>query len=195
MKPNVRCQGDSIPQYTLGNAESAINLVARLKKKTVLSRGERNPKPLAILDSETVRIAARISWLANFFSGPLYRQMESTLGLTRPEFSILHCLAQCPNVTAQDICLMTGQAKNTLSRAIKRLLHDGRIMRTEDAKDSRAFILTLTDSGVKLHASLIVDFDRREQAMLQPLTRTELLELDRLLGKLVTRTDDWARRC
>ena len=89
---------------------------------------------------------------------------------------------------------MTGQAKNTLSRAIKRLLQDGRIMRTEDTSDSRALLLSLTDSGVELHAKLIVDFARREREMLQPLTGDECLELDRLLGKLVTRSDDWARR-
>lgn len=168
--------------------------MSRSNKKTALARGERNPKPLSILEGETTRIAARLSWLANFFSGPLYRQLELTLGLTRPEFSVLHCLAQCPNVTAQDVCLMTGQAKNTLSRAIRRLLQDGRIVRTEDASDSRALLLTLTDSGLALHAELIKDFVRREREMLRPLTAVESAELDRLLGKLVMRTDDWAQR-
>lgn len=168
--------------------------MSRSNKKTALARGERNPKPLSILEGETTRIAARLSWLANFFSGPLYRQLELTLGLTRPEFSVLHCLAQCPNVTAQDVCLMTGQAKNTLSRAIRRLLQDGRIVRTEDASDSRALLLTLTDSGLALYAELIKDFVRREREMLRPLTAVESAELDRLLGKLVMRTDDWAQR-
>jgi len=166
----------------------------RSNKKPALVRGERNPKPMAILDSDAARIAARLSWLANFFSGPLYRQLELTVGLSRPEFSVLHCLAQCPNVTAQDICLMTGQAKNTLSRAIRRLLQDGRIVRTEDASDSRALLLTLTDSGLALHAELIKYFVQRQREMLRPLTARERTELDRLLGKLVMREDDWAQR-
>lgn len=166
----------------------------RSNRTPALARGERNPKPLAILDGKTARIAARLSWLANFFSGPLYRQLELTVGLSRPEFSVLHCLAQCPNVTAQDICLMTGQAKNTLSRAIRRLLQDGRIVRTEDASDSRALLLTLTDSGLALHAELIKYFVQRQREMLRPLTARERTELDRLLGKLVMREDDWAQR-
>jgi DNA-binding MarR family transcriptional regulator len=166
----------------------------RSNRTPALTRGERNPKPLAILDGKTARIAARLSWLANFFSGPLYRRLELTVGLTRPEFSVLHCLAQCPNVTAQDICLMTGQAKNTLSRAIGRLLQDGRIVRTQDASDSRALLLTLTNSGLALHAKVIKDFVRREREMLRPLAPGERAELDRLLGKLVTRADAWAQR-
>lgn len=164
------------------------------KPASPLAPGERNPNPLTLLDSKHVRIAARLSWLANFFSGPLYRQLELTRGLTRPEFSVLHCLAQCPNVTAQDICLMTGQAKNTLSRAIRRLLQDGRIARTEDASDARALLLRLTDSGAALYGQLIGLFVRREREMLRPLTAGERADLDRLLGKLVARTDDWAQR-
>lgn len=167
---------------------------AKKKAASALAPGERNPNPLAILEGDNVRIAARLSWLANFFSGPLYRQLELTRGLTRPEFSVLHCLAQCPNVTAQDICLMTGQPKNTLSRAIRRLLRDGRIVRTEDARDARALLLTLTDRGRALHAELIGLFARREREMLNPLTAGERAELDRLLGKLSMRADDWAQR-
>lgn len=164
------------------------------KQKSASAPGERHPRPLAILESDRLRIAARLSWLANFFSGPLYRQLELTRGLTRPEFSVLHCLAQCPNVTAQDISVMTGQAKNTLSRAIRRLLRDGRIVRTPDASDSRALLLMLTDRGRALHVELIADFASRERAMLLPLTSAERVQLDRLLGKLVMRTDDWAQR-
>lgn len=170
--------------------------MSRSKKKPAssLAPSERNPNPLTVLDGKHVRIAARLSWLANFFSGPLYRQLELTRGLTRPEFSVLHCLAQCPNVTAQDICLMTGQAKNTMSRAIRRLLQDGRIARTEDANDARALVLTLTDRGAALYGQLIGLFIEREREMLRPLTAGERADLDRLLGKLVARTDDWAHR-
>lgn len=167
---------------------------SKKKPASSLAPDERNPNPLALLEIKHVRIAARLSWLANFFSGPLYRQLELTQGLTRPEFTVLHCLAQCPNVTAQDICLMTGQPKNTLSRAIRRLLQDGRIARTEDASDARALLLTVTDRGAALYAELIGLFVQREREMLRPLTAGERADLDRLLGKLVVRTDDWAQR-
>lgn len=170
--------------------------MSRSNKNPASSRapGQRNPNPMALLDSKQVRIAARLSWLANFFSGPLYRELELTRGLTRPEFTVLHCLAQCPNVTAQDICVMTGQSKNNLSRAIRRLLRDGRIARTEDSGDARARLLMLTDRGTALYGELIGLFVRREQEMLRPLSVGERADLDRLLGKLVTRSDDWAQR-
>lgn len=164
------------------------------KPGSSLAPGERNPNPLILLNGKHVRIAARLSWLANFFSGPLYREIELNYGLTRPEFTVLHCLAQCPNMAAQDISLMTGQAKNTLSRAIRRLLQRGHIDRTDDALDARALLLTLTDSGADLYGQLIGSFVRREREMLCPLTDGERADLDNLLGKLVVRSDDWARR-
>lgn len=149
--------------------------------------------PLAILDGGVARIAYRLSWLANFYSGPIYRRFEMERGLTRPEFVVLHCAVQCPGVTARDIGLMTGLPKNSISRAVQRLLREGRIARGTDAADARALPLAVTAKGRALYDELIKPFAAREDQMLAPLSRAERAEFDRLLGKLTARTDDWAK--
>ncbi len=149
--------------------------------------------PLAILDDNVTRISYRLSWLANFYSGPLYRRLEMERGLTRPEFVVLHCVVHCPQVTARDIGLMTGLPKNSISRGVSRLLQDERIVRATDATDSRVLPLALTAKGRALYDELIALFVEREKQMLRPLSRGERAQLDRLLRKLTARTDDWAK--
>jgi hypothetical protein len=84
------------------------------------------------------------------------------------------------------------EPKNSISRAVARLLRDGRIARRADPEDGRATILDLTDAGRALHDSLLPEFRAREARMVAPLSEAERAELDRLLGKLVHREDDWA---
>lgn len=147
---------------------------------------------LGILDRTGIRLAYRLSWLANFYSGPIYRRLEMQLGLTRPEFIVVFCLAHAPGISAADICAATGRPKNSISRAVARLLRDRRIARRADPEDGRATILDLTVAGRSLYDSLLPEFRRREASMLAPLSEAERAELDRLLGKLVHRDDGWA---
>lgn len=155
--------------------------------------GQRDGGALGILDTAEIRLAYRISWLANFYSGPIYRRLERRPGLTRPEVIVLFCLAHAPGISAADICAATGRPKNSISRAVNRLLGDGRIRRRADPDDGRAVILDLTEAGRALHERLMPEFRAREAAMLAPLTADERADLDRLLGKLVHRTDRWAQ--
>lgn len=147
---------------------------------------------LGILDAPTITPGYRLSWLANFFSGPIYRDLEAEPGITRPEFIVIFCLAHAPGVSAAAICRATGRPKNSVSRAIARLLAAGRVRRRADAADRRAGLLELTDEGRALYDALIPRFRERERAMLAPLSAEEQAEFDRLLGKLVHRDDDWA---
>ncbi|WP_376093699.1 MarR family winged helix-turn-helix transcriptional regulator [Roseomonas sp. CCTCC AB2023176] len=145
-----------------------------------------------ILDAPTITPGYRFSWLANFFSGPIYCGLESDPGLSRPELVVLFCLAHASGIPAAAICRATGRPKNSISRAIARLLAAGRIRRRTDAADRRAGLLGLTDEGRALDEALIPRFRARQAAMLAPLSAGERAALDRLLGKLVRRDDDWA---
>jgi DNA-binding MarR family transcriptional regulator len=155
--------------------------------------GQRSAAARDILDRTEIRLAYRISWLANFYSGPIYRRLERRPGLTRPEVIVLFCLAHAPGMSAAEICAATGRPKNSISRAVNRLLGDGRIRRHAHPDDGRAVILDLTEAGRALYDRLLPDFRAREAAMLAPLTTAERADLDRLLGKLVHREDRWAQ--
>jgi MarR family transcriptional regulator, temperature-dependent positive regulator of motility len=145
-----------------------------------------------ILDETDIRIGYRVSYLANFYSGPIYRALEAEEDLTRPDVIVMFCLAHCGSLTAQDISNMTGRPKNSLSRAVHRLLARGFITRVAAARDPRQALLDLTELGFAAFRRILPRFRMREEAMLEPLTEAERREFDRLLGKLVHRSDGWA---
>lgn len=146
-----------------------------------------------ILDQTCIRIGYRISFLANFFSGPIYRELEASDDLTRPDFIVMFCLAHCGSLTAQDISNMTGRPKNSLSRAVHKLVARGLITRVAARHDPRQAQLDLAEAGRVALERILPRFTQRETEMLRPLTPEEQQEFDRLLGKLVHRDDDWTK--
>jgi DNA-binding MarR family transcriptional regulator len=146
-----------------------------------------------MLDETAIRIGYRISYLANFYSGPIYRALEADEGLTRSDFIVVVCLAHCGSLTAQDISNMTGRPKNSLSRAVHKLVARGLITRVAAPADPRQAQLDLTATGREAFDRIMPRFVTREAAMMSPLTTAEQREFDRLLGKLVHRADGWAQ--
>ncbi|MBD3666281.1 MarR family winged helix-turn-helix transcriptional regulator [Sulfitobacter aestuariivivens] len=146
---------------------------------------------LVMLDDTDLRHAWRINFLANFFTGPVYRHLGEKFGITRPEFVILYCLEHMPGLVAQDICRVTGQPKNSISRAVSDLLEKGYVRRGTDPEDKRAKPLTLTEVGWSIleHVSPIVK--ARQDAMRAALTDEELAQFDCLLRKMVFAMPDW----
>ena len=48
----------------------------------------------AILKSNPIPFAYRLNYLANFYVGPLIKNIESSFRMTRPEWIVLFCLSQ-----------------------------------------------------------------------------------------------------
>ena len=146
----------------------------------------------SILRGNPVLAAYRLNFLANFFTGPLYKRMEAETGITRPEFIVMLCLDHRPGVTGQDISAATGRPKNSLSRAIARLETKGLIARTVDSSDQRRQPMVLTDAGRETYRDLLPRVVERESQMLAPLSVRERRELLDLLGKMCRASDGWA---
>lgn len=148
---------------------------------------------LVMLDDSELRHAWRINFVANFFTGPVYRALGETFGITRPEFVILFCLQHMPGLVAQDICRVTGQPKNSISRAVSDLLQKGYVQRGTDPGDKRAKPLTLTDAGQAMLDRARPVVKARQDAMRAALTEDELAQFDHLIRKMVFAMPDWAR--
>lgn len=151
-----------------------------------------SPAP-STLEVNDVLAAYRLSWLANFMSGPLYAELETSIGLSRPEFIVLLNCHHRPGNTAQEICLATGRPKNSISRAVIALQRAERLIQRRDATDGRLRRLHLTPKGETLYLAIIPKFVARERQMLAPLAPDERRHFERLLEKLVRRDDDWAQ--
>jgi len=138
------------------------------------------------------RDAYRISLVGNFFNGPVYVAIQKEFGLLRDEINTLFCLAHFPELTQTDICLVMGRPKNSVSRAISRLLRNDLISVRNDPDDGRKGVLTLRPQGHDLYEKTRSLFVEREERMLGTLTKADRASLDQLLTKIMNSHENWS---
>jgi DNA-binding MarR family transcriptional regulator len=129
--------------------------------------------------------AARFNYLALRYNVPLYGWVEERFGLSRVEFVVIYSLAIQEGVTASEIASSTAFPKNTLSRAVNRLVKLGLIARRADGEDRRAQLLSLTVAGRAIYDEALPRFAGVEQDMLASLSLVEREMLSMLLAKVV----------
>ena len=137
-----------------------------------------------ILKKNPIPYFFRIVYLSNNYRDPLLRTIEHELGLTRPEFSILLCLAQRDGLGAIDVSEITRQPQNTVSRGVFLLLKKGLIRKETNRGDARKSHLHLTAKGEKTYQSFIGLFKDADARMVACLTKSETDRLDALLDKM-----------
>ncbi len=147
------------------------------------NRDERNLA--AIFERNDVRDTFRISYLANRLVLPAYDEIKREFGLNRGEYLLLFCLSYIEELTAQDVADMTGRPRNSISRAVHRMLEDGYLTRSPDPADGRQALLRITPEGRALHGEIVPRFVAREDQILSSLDSDERRQLDGLLAKLV----------
>ena len=140
-----------------------------------------------IFERSTIRDTFRISYLANRLVLPAYDDIKLAYGLSRGEYLLLFCLSYIEELTAQDVAEMTGRPRNSISRAVHRMLGEGYLKRSPDPADGRQALLRITPKGERLHKRILPLFEEQEAKMLDNLTTEERKLLDSLLKKLVLR--------
>jgi len=144
-----------------------------------------------ILEVNPIRIAYRLNYVANFYTGPIYKEIERSHGLSRPEYIVMFCLMLEPGLLARDIVAICGRPKNSISRAVNALLRRGHLVEDGPPSQGRGRPLRLSEAGEAIARAILPLFERREAAMLSPLTAEETETFDRLLAKLSIRSDGW----
>ena len=147
----------------------------------------------ALMAGEAITPGFRISYLANFYAEPVYKEVQKRHGIARGEFVVLMCLRGGGTLTAQDICRLTGRPKNSISQAVAKLEAAGFLRRTADADDARRNLLDITRAGENLCGQILPLFFERERQMLAVLSEVQREQLGQLLKVLTIRDDDWAR--
>ena len=148
-------------------------------------------KLIDILDATPFPIGYRIAFITNFMREPILRRMERDLGIIRPELTVLMCVSFRKDVNARDICEVTEQPSNTVSRAVASLEKKGLISRTRDQVDTRRQVLNITDAGQTVHDTVIAEFEAVETRFLAVLGEEEQQVLLRMLDKIARSVDDW----
>lgn len=147
----------------------------------------------AILKQNPIPTAYRLAYVANFYVGPLVNMMASEFKMTRPEWIVLFCLSQQEGLNAQQISVVTGRPKTSVSLAVSQLTKKKLIARRTDVQDARRQVLTLTPKGRSIYRAILKSFVDREAAMISCLDLNERETLGALLEKMVRRSINWAK--
>jgi DNA-binding MarR family transcriptional regulator len=149
-------------------------------------------KLIDIIDATPIRYGYRIAFLTNFFREPILRRIEQEFGLIRPEWTVLICLKFRNGIAQRDICEITEQPSNTVSRGVRSLEKKGHVLRRSDPKDGRSAVIEITDSGRVIYDGAMQICIDGEAKMMECLNETERADLDRLLDKMCRAVPDWA---
>lgn len=123
------------------------------------------------------------TYLANSMVFPAYDAIYRDFGLVRAEYILLVCLAHYETLTAQDIADISRRPRNTISRAVHRMVTEGHIVRSPHPDDGRQVVLRITHTGRNLHELIAPYLTRRQNAVFGSLTPSERKTLFRLLKK------------
>ena len=147
------------------------------------TQSEPKPVPEDFLARVEFRDAALLSFLTSAIVVPAYDAVKQDLGIARPEYMLLLCLSHYQTLTAQDASRLTGRPRNSISRAVHRMLALGHIERAPDPSDGRQARLTITQSGRALHAQISERIRLRQEKVLSGLNGKDRDDLARLLRK------------
>ena len=150
-----------------------------------------DPLTLVKLWSNPCWFSFRINYLSNHFNVPIYGYIERRYGLLRPEFVVLFSTGLNEGVAASSIVVSSGFPKNTISRAIQKLLRRKIVKRAADEEDGRRFHLRLTRLGRQIFDEMMPIMCAREETMLAALSPGERKTLSSLLAKMVMSSPDW----
>ena len=98
--------------------------------------------------------AYKVSYLANAIVFPTYEDVRKDFGLVRAEYHLLLCLAHYSELTAQDVARITRRPRNSISRAVHRMLDLGFLKRVPDPSDARQAKLRITKEGKIMHKKI-----------------------------------------
>jgi DNA-binding MarR family transcriptional regulator len=129
----------------------------------------------------------RLSVLSHTISTTIAKAYESKFGVSIPEWRVVAILGRFPGLSAVEVADRTMLDKVAVSRAVTKLIKNGRIDREFADADRRRSILNLSEEGKKVHdeiAPLALAFERE---LLQDIGeedyKTFNVVLERMLGK------------
>jgi DNA-binding MarR family transcriptional regulator len=129
----------------------------------------------------------RLSVLSHTISTTIAKVYEKRFGVSIPEWRVIAILGRFPGLSAVEVADRTMLDKVAVSRAVTKLIRNGRIDRQFADADRRRSILNLSDDGRKVHdeiAPLALEF---EHDLLQGISVEDYdafnIVIERLLAK------------
>lgn len=130
----------------------------------------------------------RLSALSNRISQSLAIKYSKRFGINVHEWRILAALGEEQKLSAVAITNRIAMDKVAVSRAVKRLIEKGLVIKDLDSTDQRSYELALSTNGIKMYQQLVPIALEYEQEVIANLTLKEKENLFKLLAKLDSAT-------
>ena len=122
--------------------------------------------------------------VTNLTARPFAALFGNRFHLNLTEWRVLLTVADRPGISAQELSDYTGLDKMSVSRTVRHLEAQGRLVREGNATDRRRRHIDLTDDGWAVYEEIARAAVRREQQIYAGLSASELATLRVLLSKL-----------
>ena len=129
----------------------------------------------------------RLAVLSHTVSTTIAKVYEKRFGLSIPEWRVIAILGRFPGLSAVEVADRTMMDKVAVSRAVTKLIKNGRIDRQFADADRRRSILNLSEEGQQVHnevAPLALAF---EEDLLQGISEDDYKEFNIVLERLLAK--------
>ena len=129
----------------------------------------------------------RLSVLSHTISTNIARVYEKRFSVSIPEWRVIAILGRFPGLSAVEVADRTLMDKVAVSRAVTKLIKNGRIDREFANADRRRSILNLSEEGRKVHneiAPLALQFERE---LLQDISEEDYATYNVILNRLLSK--------
>lgn len=129
----------------------------------------------------------RLSVLSHTISTTIAGVYEKRFGVSIPEWRVIAILGRFPGLSAVDVAERTLMDKVAVSRAVTKLIKNGRIDRQFADADRRRSILNLSEEGRKVHdeiAPLALQF---EHDLLDGISDDDVTTLNAVIDGLLAK--------
>ncbi len=129
----------------------------------------------------------RLAVLSNTVSTTVARAYDKRFSVSIPEWRVIAVLGRFPGLSAVEVAERTLMDKVAVSRAVTKLIKNGRIDREFADSDKRRSILNLSEDGKRLHdeiAQLALQFERD---LLHGFSEEEMDNLNSVMERLLAR--------
>ncbi|MGM0659445.1 MAG: MarR family winged helix-turn-helix transcriptional regulator [Pseudomonadota bacterium] len=138
---------------------------------------------MASLDLEHF-LPYRLSVLSNRVSQGIAETYEQRFGLSVTEWRVIAIIGRYPGLSATEVAQRSAMDKVAISRAVRRLLDQGRIEREPSDADRRARHLHLSRSGKEIYDEIVPAALAYEKRIRGALSAEENRMLERLMEKI-----------
>ena len=129
----------------------------------------------------------RLSILSNTVSSAIAIAYDKRFDLTIPEWRVIAVLGRFPGLSAVEVAERTMMDKVAVSRAVTKLLKNGRLDREFADADRRRSILNLSEEGKRVHDDIAPLALKFEADLLDGLSDEEINALNSTIERLMAR--------